>query len=169
MRFLSDKRILFSVIVAILILFALITYNRWGFYLFGGKIESREFAGHVNNIEGNLIYVSGNFVSSDHPETRKSGSDIVVEINSETKFKRTLLYLPTKSELAKTNGVFDPKNLKRDVNEVNFNELVNDYNSRINYLGGITIYARTQKNIYGTKKILASEIEYNIAAKSQDE
>jgi len=166
MRFFSDRKIIFSIIAMIILLMVVFTYDKWATYFPGEKIESKEFAGHIDSIEGNLMYVSGSFVSLDHPETGKVASEIVIEIDSDTKFKRTLLYLPTESELEETGGVFYPEDLERDVNEVNFIELVGDFNS-VDYVGGITIYAKTQENIYGMERILASEIEYTVAVNPQ--
>jgi len=155
----------FNPIIIIIIVILLVSAGLFYFFNLNSKngVESREFAGRVDNIENNLIYVSGSFVSLEHPELGKVGNNVTIDINAGTKFRRTVLYLPPKEELEKTGGAFNPKDLERKVEEVSFDKLAEDYSNKNDYIGGVTIYAKTEVNIYGMDKFRASEIEYIVA------
>ncbi len=149
---------------AIIVIAVILLLSGGFFYFFNlnnkNNIDIRQFAGGVNKIDNSLIYVSGNFISSEHPELGKIGSNVTVGVNTATKFIRILVHLPPMEELKKSRGYFNGKDLKRDEGPSDLETFKHDFASAYY---GVNIFAGSNSNIYGKTSFVATEVKYEIA------
>lgn len=147
-----------NVIVYVLIIGALAGA---GFFVskfaFEKRIEATGYVGSVKKVEGNLIYSEGHFLTPDNPELYKSGytGDFTVEVTPETQFVKILMYMPTIEELRKTNGHWNPADLKKEEKQGILADLTDKRQ-------GLPFKVTSSKNIYGKSKFIAVKIEYVI-------
>jgi len=145
----------FSIIMAVLIILAVVAYFVFPFGEKAEEVEAYEFFGQVQNVEGDIVYMNGQYMNT---ATIFIGEEVVsvqVEITPETKLIKELIYLPN-DELS------DPGELQREVVEGSVNDLIEN-----EALGFITI--KTNENILGDLNIVASEINYPIEINSESE
>ncbi len=114
------------------------------------KVSAYEFVGQVNKIDGNTVSMNGAFVIKDHPELGKKDSlGVDVSLTANTKFQKTVLYLPT------TTTTFTTADLKKDIKTVSLDEFKTDLtNNKVN------ISVHSDKNIYNSQTFSASGIDY---------
>jgi predicted small secreted protein len=138
-----------------------------GFYFLQNRVSSYEFSGRVTKVENNLVYATGVFIYN-NPEIDKEERDVVIEVREETILKRDLLNLPSNEELERTGGIFNPQDLERENSTVTFQEFIEDFNTPGNvFIGGVTIKAKSEKNIHNKNRFSVSELEYIVAIQSK--
>lgn len=146
----TNKKRLFLVLffVAVIIVAA-------GYYLFLRETKNSYFLGAViEKIEGNMLYVTGTYgfyekgSSPDNLLFTEPIKDIIIIVDSDTKFSKAMVKLPN---LGEGPDIYDPKDLPREIISGSLSDLS----------GGREINVRSEKNIYGKLKFTASEILYS--------
>lgn len=144
----NKKFLLLTITVAILV---------GGFLLWRRSgVVSHEFVGRVQKVENNQIILKGYFVIKNNSSELVSApktEDISVLVTGDTKFTKTLIYLPTTDELKKTDGKYDPKNLKKEETSGSLDDIVNGVEN-------MSITVKNNKNIYNKRSFVAQEILY---------
>ena len=150
-----NKKLIIAIIGILVLVVAALIWN-WKFKV---TAEAREFVGKVEKIEGSTIYAKGAFVVPDKPEF--SGSDYIrdvkISITPETKFTKTLVFLPSAKELEKTGGYFDGSKLPRENRDASPEMMKNELNSR-----NIVIEAKANKNIFQKSEFSVVEVKYTV-------
>jgi hypothetical protein len=135
------------------------------FYMQSQKPKATEFAGSIEKIEGNIVYLSGTFVTDD-PRIERTTRTIQVEVDDSTKFTRVVVEIPSRQEIEKAQGFIDAPKLPRVESSSSFSAMVSD-NSDQNTYGGLSVYAKSGTNIFGKDKFVASEIKYVFGRQKQ--
>lgn len=150
-----------KVIMWYLVILAAVIISIWIFGRYPGtpRIISNEFVGQVEKIEGNTVFVKGNFHSDNHPETLKPENrvEVQVTVGSKTTIARTSIMIPTAAELKKTNGLFDSSKLPQQTTNISLADLTTAIKSQQNIMLDIL----ATENIYGRSKFTASKMSYN--------
>ena len=121
----------------------------------GSDIKAYEFTGSIQKIDGQTIYMRGNYNVPDHPELRNESQafDAKVEVKSGTKFVRITIYRPADlGEQLKAGKVVDPGELKREVKPGSLEDLVS---GRVE--GAVV---ETNNSIYNKRSFVAQSITY---------
>lgn len=148
-----NKKLIVTIIGILVVVVAVLIWN-WKFKV---TAEAREFVGKVEKIEGSTIYAKGAFIVPDKPEF--SGSDYILDVKisvtPETKFTKTLVFLPSAEELEKTRGYFDGSKLPRENRDTSLEMMKNELDNR-----DIVIEAKANENIFQKSEFLVVEIKY---------
>ena len=155
MNLMMPRKYIYIIVAALVIAVAVFVWN-WKFRV---TIEAREFFGKIEKIENNVIYGKGVFVVPERPEFSSSDQirDVKISVNSETKFVKTLVFLPSDEELKKTGGYFDGSKLPRENRDVSLEILNSELENR-----DITVEVKANKNIFGKSRFLAAEVRYTV-------
>lgn len=150
-------RIKVYILIAIMVV-VVGTFFVWN-WKFRVSADAKEFIGKVEKIENNTIYAQGTFVVPDKPEFSNSDQIRSVKIltSPETKFLKTLVFLPSEAELKKTGGYFDGKKLKRENREVSLETMSKELERR-----DIVVQIKANENIFRKPKFLAAEVGYTV-------
>jgi hypothetical protein len=142
------------IVVAILVLFGARRY--FSPRLYDNQFQSHTFGGQLVQIlnDKNLV-VKGTFVRDDDPN--KSDFTylyvVTVKVTADTKFIKTLIYMPSQADLKKSGGFWDPANLKKEQQAGSEEDFKNTQ--------GLPLTIKTKDRIYvGDKVITAQEISY---------
>lgn len=139
-------KFLIIVLVVLVLIGFLIMY-----FVKGSSVKAYEFLGQIDRVEGNNIYMHGNYLGPNHPEFSKpeNAVDVKVIANSSTDLVKIVIYKPVSS---KNDRFRDPKNLKKETMIGSIEDLAS----------GKVVDATiiTDKNIYGKTKFSASNISY---------
>jgi len=134
----------------------------WFFIASRNRIVSHEFVGSITKVEGSLIYATGVFKSSEHPEI--TAGDRVVEvqiiIGPDTEFIKTTLIRPTQEELRKTDYIFYPDQLAKEQKNATIEDLLYD----MKFYPHPEITVKSSKNIFNKSKITPDQADYRIMA-----
>ena len=124
-------------------------------FLFGERGEAKEFIGQVKKVEDSLILANGLFVNRDKPELAKNSlkKDVKIKVSPETTIVKILMYMPTSEELKKTDGRWNPAELKQEEVPGTVPDLT--YKKE-----NLTIRVVSDKNIFNKPKFTAKRIEY---------
>ena len=156
-RFMNGIRINRKITLSIVAVIALAVAGFFASkFLFGEHGESREFIGQVKKVEGNVIWTNGVFVNQDNPELAKNGfrkDNVKIVVSSETTITKILMYMPTSEELKKTDGRWNPADLKQEETSGTVADLTDNKE-------GLTIRVLSDKNIFNKSKFTAKRIEY---------
>jgi len=141
-----NKKLLISASVLVVLIIVVLSFN-----LIREKVQAEEFAGKIIKTEGDLIFMTGDFV----PENRQNAPpieerDVQIVITPETKITKVLLYLPGLEDVG-SGGRYDPAALKRETVGGSKDDLVADRSN---------VLVKSGKNIFGRKKFEAVSIEY---------
>lgn len=142
------------IILIAVVLAGFLTQKYWA----GSATRAYEFTGSIQKVEGQTIYMRGNYNSPDHPEWRADARavDVKVRIGSDTKLVRITIHRPANFAAQIAAGtVIDPRTLKQEVTTGSLADLAS---GKVN---GATI--STSSNIYGDKKFRAQSITYYYA------
>ncbi len=131
----------------------------WGIQT--GKIFDRgpishEFTGTLEEYKDGALIVNGIYTMESEGSSPQEITAVRIIVAPDTKIIRTVLTLPTREELAKTNGRFDTEKLARADSEADLSTFQKD----ISGVFGIGIFARSNENIIGKTVFTASEINY---------
>ncbi len=146
-----NKKINRGVIIAVLISLVLASL----YFNFSKRLESHEFLGSLNKVEGTHLYSNGVFiVTPDQPKYHNPEyyKDVIIDVTPTTTFVKEVYTMPTSEELKKTGGRYSWADLKHEAAAGTINDLTNS--------GGRPIKVTTQKNIYGKDRFQADEVEY---------
>jgi hypothetical protein len=151
-----SKKVL-GVVALLLVIVVLLFWFLNNGSLLTNSSKAFEFDGNLAGIDGNKISVQGGFIFQDDESKNNPAAPISVQIliDSETKITRTLMTLPTREELAKTDGQFSPGKLKQTVSTVDLSTLQNESQEF-----AIGISAKSNQNIAGKSTFTASELNY---------
>lgn len=155
------KRRIFIIIGVTLIVGAGIFLTYW--YFKASAIQTKEFAGNLQSIKGDSIFVKGEPFLTDTKIAQSIGigsssmSTVEIIITADTKITRTTFHIPTADELKKTNGMFEPDKLPREQSAVGLDTLENDFKTTYYTIG---VRAVSAINVIGQQKFTAKQIEY---------
>lgn len=117
--------------------------------------KAYEFTGSIQKVDGQTIYMHGNYNVTDHPELRATGKalDVKVKVKSGTKFIRITIYRPANlAILLRAGKVVDPTTFKREVKTGSLEDLASG-----NVEGAVI---ETNNNIYNHNSFGAQSITY---------
>lgn len=139
-------------VILILILAGLLV-----FFFLGRRssVQAYEFNGSVQKVEGQTVFMRGNYNAPDHPELRGGDRtlDAKVKVNKDTKFIQIAIYRPADlNEQIKNGKVVDPSEFKREVKTGSLEDLAGG-----NVQGAVV---ESAKNIYGRSSFTAQSITY---------
>ena len=122
--------------------------------VFDEDLNSTEFAGRIERIEGNTIFLNGNFIVTDRPEFLNAENiiDVAVTVSETTEFIKNTVYLPSPEEVADTDGYFNASDLRQEKTAGSFDDLISDI--------GLGLEVTANGNIFGQTQFTASKIEY---------
>ncbi len=147
------KKVLLMVL-AVLILAGLIGWYFWRV----PRPQSFQIAGPIERAEGNSIFVNAVFMAQGDPSkilNPEARQEVEVVVTPQTKIVKTALHMPTREELQKSNGYYDPSKLQQEKGPGSLQDLTS---------GSVDgIFARSDQNIYGQSKFEAAEIDYILA------
>ncbi len=143
---------LMFVAVAVLVWFGDKLYFNYRQY--SGRPESHEVQGQLKRISPDSLDVTGVHVFDIYPQNSDftHPQPLRVKIAPDTKFVRTIWYMPTKAELAKTKGMWYPDKLKK---EQQVGSIIDP-----GLVQGISLTIKTSNNSIRDKVIKASEVDY---------
>ncbi len=128
----------------------------YGVKWYKNRPQSHLFVGRLIEVksDGNLT-VEGTRVNDTNPNKSDYNhlTTVTVKITGDTKLVKTLLYLPTKAETAKTGGIFYPKDLKKEQQAGSLLDFKNHESL------GLTIKTKNSTHI-GDTVITAAEVDY---------
>ncbi len=148
-----NRKTIFFILIIIAIAIAGFFVSK---FLFGERGEAKEFIGQVKKVEGNVILVNGVFVNQDKPELARNGfrkEGVKIVVSPETTIVKILMYMPTSEELKKTDGRWNPADLKQEETSGTLADLTDRKE-------GSTIRAVSDKNIFNKSKFTAKRIEF---------
>lgn len=142
------------IILVALVLAGFLIQKYWA----GSRVRAYEFTGSIQKVDGQTIYMHGNYNSPDHPEWRADvqAIDVKVRVGLDTKLVRITIHRPANfaAQVAAGKAV-DPGNLKQEVTAGSLADLAS---GKVN---NATI--ETNSSIYGDKKFTAQSITYYYA------
>ncbi len=149
--------IIFTIILPIVVI--VVWFGQKGYFnyqQYHNRPQSHQFTGQLMQVlnDGRLV-LKGTHVNDTDPDKSDYTHPTVVTVivTPDTKFVKTLLYLPTKAETAKTGGVFYPKDLKREQVAGSLNDFKTEQ--------GLGLTIKTKDSTYlEDKVIIAIEIDY---------
>ena len=121
----------------------------------GSDIKAYEFTGSIQKIDGQTIYMHGNYNSPDHPEWRSASQavNVKVKVGSDTKLVRIAIYRsPDFAAQVAAGKTVDPETLRQEITTGSLSDFAGGN------VNGATI--ETSSNIYGDKNFLAQSITY---------
>lgn len=147
-----NRKTAFSILVIIFLAIAGFFASK---FLFGERGESKEFIGQVKKVENNVIWAHGRFINRDKPElaNKSLSKDVEITVSPETMVVKILMYMPTSEELAKTDGRWNPADLRQEETPGMVTDLTDNKE-------GLTIKVLSDKNIFNKSKFTAKKIEF---------
>lgn len=127
-------------------------------YLTGSRARAYEFSGSIQKVDGQTLYLHGNYNSPDHPEWRAESQavDVKVRVGSDTKLVKITILRPADfAAQIRAGKAIDPETLKQEISAGSINDLAS---GKVN---GAVI--ETSNNIYGDKNFTAQSITYYYA------
>lgn len=118
------------------------------------RIVSKSFVGQIKSATDGKFVLNGFYQIPDDPSKEKVDDRMNVEVlvGSNTKYTKTLLYYPTREDLAASGGMYRPEDLRKEIVSGSVEDL------RTGQVDGF--YAHSERNVYGKKQFMASEILY---------
>jgi len=153
--FKNKSKLLIFIIVPILIVVGAVVFK----YIKTQRVSATEFVGKIEKIEGDIIYATGLFIVPDRNDllSKDNQRQAQLIVDSNTKFEKFLVFIPSEKELQKTGGYFDGSKLKREQRSSNLDIIKNDLETR-----DFVITARADRNIYKKSKFIVSDIKYEV-------
>ncbi|MEK7138613.1 MAG: hypothetical protein AAB799_00335 [Patescibacteria group bacterium] len=145
------KKIRLVLALVVIIVVGLLIQKFWP----TSDIKAYEFTGSIEKVEGQTMYMRGNYNVADHPELRDNGRsfDAKIKVKSDTKFVRINIYRPADlgAKLAAGEAV-DPSTFRREVKSGSLEDLKS----------GMVKEAviETSKSIYGKESFSAQSVTY---------
>ena len=145
----------FGIFFGVLFLLVFVWFGQKWYFNYR-QTQSHQVQGQLETLTQNSLDIMGVHVLDAYPEKSDFANPqpIQVKITSDTKFVKTIWYMLTKAELAKTNGVWYPDKLKKEQQEGSITDL--------SLVQGMLLTIKTLNNSAGDKIITASEIDYVI-------
>jgi len=149
----QQKRAFYKIGLMAVLILAVAAGVGWSLYNRSPKIDIDRFAGLIQKIEGNTIFLNGIYQSDKYPEVTGDRRDVQVTVTSQTKFIKQVVKFPTPEEI-KASG----KNyfIVGDMPKVETAGSLEDL-AAVNPDG---IFVTSLNNIYGQSQFTASEITY---------
>lgn len=147
----ENKKFKFILFILVLVLLLGI-----GWYFYDSRQEkSYEFAGNVQKIEENILFVKGQTMRNNvfSPGLK----EVEVEITPDTSITRVTFRIPTSEELVTTGGVFKPSELPKEQTVGSLETLTSDIEETV-----VSIQIVSKRNIFGKTQFKASEIIYTV-------
>lgn len=115
------------------------------------SVKAYEFVGKIEKVEGNNVYMHGNYLSPSHPEFSKpeNAVDVRVVVKSSTELLKIVLYKPKNFN---TKNIVDPKSLKQEVLAGSIEDLSSGQVMELSI--------RSKSNIYNKSRWTASVATY---------
>lgn len=132
-------------------------YYKWYLPQYGGP-QSHQFQGQLIKIadDGSLNMKGTRIIDTDPNSSDYTHTvTVTVKVTGDTKFMKTLLYLPTIDEVKATGGKYYPKDLKQEQQVGS----ASDLGSNI----GNWIIIKTANNSVGDSTLNALEIDYTVS------
>lgn len=146
----NNKKIALGLVI-VCSLSALLAFNFWM-----NRVVADNFQGQLQEVKGTKLYIDGIYALGDNlinPEIIIKG--VEVSVTSETRFIKTLWYLPSMEELKKTKGRWNPDEIRKEQVEGSLDDLFKQQNR-----SPISVRVISEKNIYNLVGFEAGSIEY---------
>lgn len=138
-------------VLAVVILAGIIGWYFWRV----PKPQSFQIAGPIQKIEGNSIFVNAVFYDARNPSQildSENRREVEVVVVPETRFVKTTIIMPSREELEKTNGYYEPGKLPQSQGAGTIDDLKSGE--------AAGVFVASAKNIFGEAKFQAAEIRY---------
>jgi len=120
------------------------------------RTQSHQFEGQVLKFSNDELELFGTYLIDNklNMSDFANPKNVRVKINPNTKFLKTVLYMPTLEELKNSKGIWNPANLKQELQTGTLNDFKNTE--------GLGVVIKTLKNSMGDSVLVASEISYTV-------
>ncbi|MBI2068786.1 MAG: hypothetical protein HYT67_01635 [Candidatus Yanofskybacteria bacterium] len=128
----------------------------WGIWRYANRAQSHQFQGQVVKFSNDELELFGVYLIDGKPNMSDFANpkNVRVKINPNTKFVKTVLYMPTREELNTSKGIWDPAKLKQERQTGSLTDFKNTE--------GLGVVVKTPKNSMGNSMLVASEISYTV-------
>ncbi|OGE81595.1 MAG: hypothetical protein A3H72_03000 [Candidatus Doudnabacteria bacterium RIFCSPLOWO2_02_FULL_48_8] len=145
-----NKKTVFATIVILLIVVA-----TWFWWQGQAAVKAYEFAGRIEKVEGPVIFTKGVYENAQNPKgLTLAEEDKQIVVGEDTKLIKITQFMPTAAELEQSGGQYRPQDLRSEQSAGSLDDLAQ----------GLTdgVFAKSDRNIYGQSKFVATEITYYV-------